>query len=88
MYINQQSNMNKNIDNVKDYIEASQEELLFIRHNMPRGMVAMICHRTGASRSRILYQIMQMPENQDIDIIQATREIFKAVTGFEYSSNT
>lgn len=76
--------MNKNNENMKEYIEASQEELLFMRHHMPRGMVAMICHRTGASRSRVLYQIMQMPENQDVKIIQATREIFEAVTQLKY----
>lgn len=74
--------MNENKD--ERYKEATQEELLFIRHNMPRGMVSMIMKRTGRSRSQVLYQIIQMPEKQDEEIITAAREILFAVTGLKY----
>lgn len=70
-----------------DFVEATQAELTFIRHNMPKGMVKMVQIRTGKSRSQVLYQIVQMPENQDADIIQAFREILYAITRLKYSPN-
>lgn len=60
---------------------ASQEEILFLRHKAPRGMWKMVEIRTGLTRSQVLYQIMQMPENQDLEVIQASREILKVITG-------
>lgn len=63
---------------------ATEEELLFIRRHMPRGMVAMVCYRTKATRSKVLYQLIQMPRRQNPRIIKATREIFYAVTGLKY----
>ncbi|TKC08006.1 hypothetical protein FA048_12645 [Pedobacter polaris] len=67
-----------------DIQEASQVELLYLRHNAPRGMWKMVEIRTGKSRSQVHYQIMQMPNNQDLEIIQAAREILFAVTGLKY----
>jgi len=84
VYINKRSNMDKNNEKEKSGVEASREELLFMKHHMPRGMVSMVCHRTGATRSKVLYQITQMPESQDREIIKATRDIFRAVTQLEY----
>jgi hypothetical protein len=63
---------------------ASQEEILFLRHKAPRGMWKMVEVRTGLTRQQVLYQIMQMPENQNLDVIQAAREILKAITGDEF----
>ncbi|RYE15011.1 MAG: hypothetical protein EOP34_04780 [Rickettsiales bacterium] len=63
---------------------ASQEEILFLRHKAPRGMWKMVEIRTGLTRQQVLYQIMQMPENQNLDVIQAAREILKAITGDEF----
>lgn len=70
-----------------EYIPASKDEILFIRQNMPRGMVAMIQVRTGLKRTQVLYQIMQMPENQNREVIQAARDILYAVTGLKYQGD-
>lgn len=72
-----------NIDE-NEFVEASQDELLFIKHHMPLGMIPMVKARTGATRSKILYQLQSMPENQDKDIITALREILFVVTGVSY----
>jgi hypothetical protein len=64
--------------------EASQDELIFINHNMPRGMVSMIQARTKATRSEILYQLQRNPKKQKSGIIQAAREILFAITGLSY----
>ena len=64
--------------------EASQDELIFINHNMPRGMVSMIQARTKATRSDILYQLQRNPKKQKPDVIQAAREILFAITGLSY----
>jgi len=79
--------MEKKNEKKKGFVEASQGELLFMRNNMPRGMLAMICHRTGATRSKVLYQIVQMPKAQNPDIIWAAREIFEAVTQMKYKGD-
>lgn len=64
---------------------ASKRELRFIRRHAPRGMWHMVRTRTGKTRSQIDYQLRLMPDNQDPDIIQATREIFFVVTGKRYA---
>ncbi|MGV8135980.1 MAG: hypothetical protein AB2L20_12255 [Mangrovibacterium sp.] len=64
--------------------EASQDELIFINHNMPRGMVSMIQARTKAKRSEILYQLQRNPKKQNPGVIQAAREILLAITGLSY----
>lgn len=63
---------------------ASKAELIFIRENMPRGMVAMIQVRTGLNRSQILYQLLQMPDNQNAEVVQAARDILYAVKRIEF----
>ncbi|WP_026715227.1 hypothetical protein [Flavobacterium daejeonense] len=70
----------------KQSIEASEEELLFIKKNMPKGMVKMVMIRTGKTRSQVLYQLIQMPNNQDLDIITAFREILFAITQLRFES--
>ena len=74
------------MDNINENTikEASQEELIFISHNMPRGMVAMIRARTGATRAEILYQLQRNAKTQKSDIIQAARDILLATTGLSY----
>lgn len=69
-----------------EFEEASHDELLFISHNMPLGMIPMVRIRTGATRSKILYQLKTMPQNQDKDIITALREILFVVTGLSYQN--
>jgi len=66
------------------YEQATPEELLFIRRNMPRGMMGFVQSRTGRSRSAVRYQIEAMPKRQNEEIITALREIFRAVTQMEY----
>jgi hypothetical protein len=65
----------------KDTKPASREEILFLRDKAPRGMWKMVEIRTGATREQVLYQIKQMPSNQNLEVIQAAREILKAITG-------
>jgi len=71
-------------NNLSQYKPASQEEIQFLRHNMPRGMVAMINIRTNEPRWRILYELERYPINQNLNIIQAAREILFAVTGLDF----
>lgn len=71
-------------NNLSQYKPASQEEIQFLRHNMPRGMVAMINIRTGEPRWKILYELERYPVNQNSKIIQAAREILFAVTGLDF----
>lgn len=66
---------------------ASREEIFFIRDKAPRGMWKLIEIRTGRTRAQVLYQIKQMPDAQDLVIIQAAREILKAVTGEVFDEN-
>lgn len=66
--------------NKKQYVLATQEELLKIAHLMPNGMVKMVQHRTNASRQKVRYQIYNMPVVQDENIISALREILEAVS--------
>ncbi|MBW8326579.1 MAG: hypothetical protein K0M50_17575 [Prolixibacteraceae bacterium] len=74
------------MDNINEnpFKEASQEELIFICHNMPRGMVAMIQVRTAATRAEVLYQLQRNAKTQKPDIIQAARDILLAITGLSY----
>ncbi|MEL7585309.1 MAG: hypothetical protein AAGU19_01260 [Prolixibacteraceae bacterium] len=74
--------MHNNSENI--FKEASQDELIFVNHNMPRGMVSMIQVRTNATRSEILYQLQRNPKKQKPDVIQAAREILFAITGLSY----
>lgn len=69
------------------YIMATQDELLWIRHVMPKGMLKMVEVRTGKSRAQVRYQLYNMPENQDAEIITAIREILYVVTRKKYSVN-
>ena len=73
--------MHKNIDIIK---KASKKEIQFLRRSAPRGMLRMVEIRTNRTRTQVSYQIMQMPFNQDREIIQATREILFAITGLKY----
>ena len=70
-----------------DIKPASREEIFFIRDKAPRGMWKLIEIRTGRTRAQVLYQIKQMPDAQDLVIIQAAREILKAVTGEIFDEN-
>ncbi|MBB6131526.1 hypothetical protein [Mucilaginibacter lappiensis] len=72
------------IINSKKPIRASQEEILFLRKHAPKGLWKMVEFRTKRTKAQVLYQIMQMPENQDLLIIQAVREILFVVTGLVY----
>ena len=65
-------------------IRASQEELLFFRKHAPKGMWRMVEFKAQCAKSQVLYQIMQMPDNQNLNIIQAAREILFVVTGLQY----
>lgn len=76
--------MDKNI--TKEVIPATAEELLFIKKKMPKGMVKMVMIRTGKTRSQVLYQLVQMPSNQDLEIITAFREILYVITGLSFES--
>ena len=67
--------------------KATIEELLFIKEKMPKGMVKMVMIRTGKTRSQVLYQLVQMPLNQDEEIIEAFREILYAVTRLRFSKD-
>ncbi|RYE15092.1 MAG: hypothetical protein EOP34_04465 [Rickettsiales bacterium] len=64
---------------------ASEKEILFLRHEAPRGMWSLVAIRAEKTRSQVLYQIMQMPENQDLRVIQASREILRAITRKVYN---
>lgn len=75
--------MNKNIDKYKP---ASKDELGFLKHNMPRGMVSMVVHRTGYPRWKIMYELTKDSLTQNPEIIQACREILYAVTGLDFES--
>jgi hypothetical protein len=76
--------MDKNI--TKEVIPATAEELLFIKKKMPKGVVKMVMIRTGKTRSQVLYQLVQMPSNQDLEIITAFREILYVITGLSFES--
>lgn len=78
----------------KKFVKASKRELAFIRKHAPHGLWKMIQAKTKKSRSQVDYQLRLAPENQDPDIIEATRELFYAVTqlvytekGSEYETN-
>lgn len=73
------------LENKDNFIVATQDELDFINHHMPKGMVAMIMKRTGKSRSQVIYQLTQAPAKQDEEIINAAREILYAVTRKRYN---
>lgn len=63
----------------------SKEELEFLRHHMPRGMVSMIVARTKEPRWRVVYELGKNSGNvRDTKIIQAAREILYVVTGLSY----
>jgi len=83
----QKRTMDRNRTEKTGYAQATPEELLFIRRNMPRGMLSFVQSRTGRSRSAVRYQIEAMPERQNEEIITALREIFRAVTQMEYRPN-
>lgn len=70
-----------------NYIEASREELQFIRGLKLHGLVSMISKRTGKSRAQILYQLNQNPVIQDQEIINSAREIVYVVTGQKFNSH-
>jgi hypothetical protein len=53
---------------------------------MPKGVVKMVMIRTGKTRSQVLYQLVQMPSNQDLEIITAFREILYVITGLSFES--
>jgi len=82
LFIYDSSNMHNLSDNT--FKKASQDELIFICHNMPRGMVSMIQARTGATRSEVLYQLRSGAKVQKTEIIRAAREILFVVTGLSY----
>ncbi|RYX87518.1 hypothetical protein EON73_01215 [bacterium] len=75
------------MDLKEDIKPASREEIFFIRDKAPRGLYRMIEIRTGRTRAQVLYQIKQMPDIQDLEIIHAAREILKAITGEVYDEN-
>jgi len=77
--------MIKNIE-IKKYLCASKEELAFIKDNMPRGMISMIKIKTGETKRKIEYQIKDNPKVQNPKIIDAAREILKAVKGLSYEN--
>lgn len=68
------------------YKIASVEELQFLRHNMPRGMISMICYRTGHPRWKVLYELERFPPQQNEEIIRAAREILFVVTGIDFET--
>lgn len=67
-----------------NYKPASQEELDFLRHHMPWGMISMIVHRTKQPRWKVVYELTKVSVNQDPEIIQACREILYIVTGLSF----
>lgn len=75
--------MNKIKDNYKP---ASKEELDFLKHNMPRGMVSMVVYRTKQPRWKVLYELKKDSFSQNPEIIQAVREILYAVTGLDFET--
>ncbi len=64
--------------------KASREELFFLRDNLEKGIIGLAQKRTGKSRSQVQYQLLSMPDNQDLEIINALREILFVVTGKYY----
>jgi hypothetical protein len=66
---------------------ASLKELQFIRKHAPRGMWKMVEIRTGKTRSQVDYQLRQLPENQDLRVVNAAREILLTITGLSFTSN-
>lgn len=72
--------------NSKHYKHASRAELEFLRHNMVRGMVAMVVYRTKHPRWKVLYELERYPEVQNPEIVQAAREILFAVTGLDFET--
>jgi len=76
------SNMQKNPVKTK---QASKEELDFLLHNMPRGMISMIVLRTKEPRWKVVYELNKKTSlRQNTKIIQAAREILFAVTGMSF----
>lgn len=71
---------------VGKYKPASKEELAFLKHHMPWGMIAMIVHRTKKPRWKVIYELTKSSIDQDSEIIQACREILFAVTGLDYET--
>ncbi len=69
-----------------NYKPVSKEELDFLKHHMPRGMVSMVVHRTGYPRWKIMYELTKDSLSQNPEIIQACREILFAVTGLDFES--
>lgn len=72
--------------NSKHYKYASRAELEFLRHNMIRGMIAMIVHRAKHPRWKVLYELERYPEEQTPEIVQAARDILFAVTGLDFET--
>lgn len=70
----------------KHYKNAGREELEFLRHNMVRGMIALISHRTGVPRWKVIYELERYPEQQNPEIVQAAREILFVVTGLDFET--
>lgn len=74
-------------DSKKEIEKITEEELLFLKKNIPKGMIKMVMIRTKKTRSQVLYQLVQMPNNADLEIIQAFREILFAVTQLKFKKN-
>lgn len=72
-------------DSRKDIKKVTEDELLFLKKNIPKGMIKMVMIRTKKTRSQVLYQLIQMPNNPDLEIIQAFREILFAVTQLKFN---
>lgn len=68
----------------KQYKYAGREELDFLRHNMIRGMIALITYRSKMPRWKVLYELERYPEEQNPEIVQAAREILYAVTSLDF----
>ena len=64
--------------------KASREELFFLIDNLEKGIIGLAQKRTGKTRSQVQYQLLSMPDNQDLEIINALREILFVVTGKSY----
>lgn len=75
------------VNKIKEkYKPASREELDFLKHNMPRGMISMVVYRTKLPRWKVLYELNKDTLTQNPGIIQAFREILFAVTGLDFEN--
>jgi len=70
----------------KHYKQAGREELEFLRHNMIKGMIAMIVFRTKMPRWKVIYELERYPQEQNAEIVQAAREILFVVTGLDFET--